>query len=253
MNHKKLLISLILVFSLIASPVFAAIAIDATANGGGTTATSISWSHTTTGSNRILFVGFRFASATNDVTSVTYNGVAMTAITCSAAPQAAQFACLYYLVAPATGLNTATVNLSSSVRVEPVSISYTGASQTGVPDATSVATTTASNSVTATLTTVANNSWVVGYGYSSGATITEGNAGTVVEVRNSNAGFGMIDKNGAVSPVGATSTAITAAGADGTFAGIWSASFAPAAAAVVPVSRRRSIIIYAPELSKIYS
>ena len=52
-------------------------AFDAAGSGPSTSATSLTWSHTCAGANRILFVGFL---SNGTVTGVTYNGVAMTQV-----------------------------------------------------------------------------------------------------------------------------------------------------------------------------
>src|SRR5512132_4525114 len=60
-------------------PLGAQIAVDSSSNATGTTA-SLSWSHTVSGSNRILIVGTSHRDATQTVTGVTYGGLSLTPI-----------------------------------------------------------------------------------------------------------------------------------------------------------------------------
>jgi hypothetical protein len=57
-----------------------AIAVDATSQDHSATATSLTFSHTCSGSNRILFVGIVGDITTDTVTGVTYAGVSMTLV-----------------------------------------------------------------------------------------------------------------------------------------------------------------------------
>lgn len=95
------------------------IAFDAKANNGGSTAdgSAATWNHTCSGSDRILLVmvaGNALTAANATVSSVTYNGVAVTAI--SGFPYSSgneEFVWMGYLVGPATGTNTVSVTVSS--------------------------------------------------------------------------------------------------------------------------------------------
>lgn len=141
-----------------------AIAFDATsysqANG-----TSLTVSHTCTGSNRILITGYYNNSGSSDpVTAMTYAGVAMTKIVGSAGSSGI-YRALYYLIAPATGANDLVVTTSGTVTSGLISASYTGVSQAGQPDAsgTSIVDTSVTNPVSKSITTVADNCWIVGF------------------------------------------------------------------------------------------
>lgn len=120
--------------------------------------TSRTWQHTCTGSNRILFVSFYTGTAYGSVSSVTYNGVAMTQINHVTGGNEEGF--LYYLVAPATGTNNVVVTIANSDSLGGSSLSYTGANQTAQPDA-NIAEHSTTTSPTSTLTVGANNSWAV--------------------------------------------------------------------------------------------
>jgi hypothetical protein len=83
----------------------------------------LTFSHTTSGADRLLLVGVTCVNAT--ISSVTYNGVGMTAVESGGASIR-----LYALVAPATGANNVVVTLSTDEAVCAVAASYTGVDQT---------------------------------------------------------------------------------------------------------------------------
>lgn len=199
-----------------------AIALDAQSNGAASNTTSVSWSHTCTGTNLALIVGI-WSQSGDAVTSVTYNSVAMTqavklAMTGSAA---GQYIYLYYLLNPATGTNTVAAT-SSGVGIDGASTSYTGVKQSGQPDATGTNVSTATTSLTTSLTTIADNCWLVGFAYT-GSTQT---AGTNTTLRGSPVAgiLCMIDSNSAQTPAGSKSMNVTQAS---NFAGMVMASISP--------------------------
>lgn len=107
----------------------------------GAPPSGLTWSHTCTGTNRLLVVGVAYAAGGayggNDSTasmSATYNGVSMTSAGIRHSNDATVgFAQLFYLVAPATGSNTVSVSISgwggNTVEVLGGSVSFTGVSQ----------------------------------------------------------------------------------------------------------------------------
>jgi len=124
-------------------------------------ATTLTYSHTCTGSNRILLVGVGLSGETDDVTGVTYNGVAMTRIGFdgNSASQAVS-SYLYYLIAPATGANNVVVSVSSGQNISSVASSYTGAKQTGQPDSSATNDSSTGTTLDLTTTVVATGSWL---------------------------------------------------------------------------------------------
>lgn len=100
--------------------------------GTATTGTSLSWSHTCSGTNRLLVVSINVGAASDDVeTTATYNGVSMTSAGRVASNnQIDGYTQLFYLVAPATGSNTVTVTSTLSKSLVGGSISFTGVDQT---------------------------------------------------------------------------------------------------------------------------
>lgn len=181
-----------------------AIAYDTIVNAsfGGSATLTKTWSHTCTGTDRLLFVNVHTDS--NVVTGVTYAGVAMTKIY----GQATDFYnTVWALVAPASGANNVVVTCSSSVNIIPMSISYTGCDQT-LPTIFNTGTTAAST-ITVSVTTTADNSWLMGYQRkNSGGAVTAG-AGTTIRADDTTYGFTTCDSGGPITPAGSASLALT--------------------------------------------
>lgn len=140
-----------------------AIAFDAAASSSGT-GTSLTYNHTCTGSNRILWVsiGVNSADSVDHVTGVTYNSVAMTrgpSMFSGVASLDGQY--LYYLVAPATGTNSVVVSTNNSQPIYATSVSYTGAKQSGQPDNTASSNGSGASTITLNITPSANGCWVI--------------------------------------------------------------------------------------------
>lgn len=151
-----------------------AIAYDATASGSTVFGTSATWSHTCTGSDRVLYVA---ASAGVTITGITYNGVSLTILAGSGTG-----AVLARLVAPATGANNVVVSTGSSEEIAGVSASYTGVDQT-TPDENTTSATTGDENPTINVTS-ATGKLVVGMSsYASNAAQSQ-TPGTGVTERN---------------------------------------------------------------------
>ena len=101
-----------------------------------TTASSISWSHTTgTGNNRLLLVAIGVHVATGmptTVTNITYGGVSLTQVTTAlysaANPRVRTY--VFQLINPASGTNTITVNFAAATLSVAGAVTYTGVNQT---------------------------------------------------------------------------------------------------------------------------
>lgn len=107
-----------------------AVAFDAASSAKGTLVSSLSWSHTCAGSDRLLWVGAgNGAFSPSLTTSVTYNGVSMTEID-DTIQGFAHLSC-HRLTAPATGAHTVAVTYAG-VNDEAIAgaVSYTGVDQT---------------------------------------------------------------------------------------------------------------------------
>lgn len=200
-----------------------AIAFDAGSSGNTGSGSSLTVAHTCTGSNRILWV-MGFTTGNDTVTGITYNAVAMTQAV-KKTTASSQTVYLYYLVAPATGANNIVLSDSGTNNLTIVGMSFTGASQTGVPDATSSNNNTGTTA-SVSLTTIADNCMVVaGYRFNTG-TKTAG-AGTT------NVGGFANPAEGSYLTTAKTPAGVVTMTEDSTASTIWGgviASFAPAAA-----------------------
>lgn len=131
------------------------------AGASSTASTALSWSHTCTGSNRLLVVGVTvgISSGTPTITGVTYAGVAMTSVgKINANNGSFGFVQLFQLVAPSTGANTVSVTATATpATMEGGSVSFTGVNQS-VPMAAAVTAAGSSTTPSATVTgTTAGN------------------------------------------------------------------------------------------------
>lgn len=208
-----------------------AITFDAAASGAVDTGTSLTFAHTCTGSNLVLWVGV----VSGATPTVTYNGVSLTSagtITSSGG----WIGTLFYLVAPSTGVNNVVIS-SASDFICGTSASYTGCAQTGVPES-SPTTQADANAGTHTLseTTVADNAWTV---MVAGCSVNNGvTAGTGSTVRSSAAttaniaSSAIMDSAAAITPAGAYSQSAYAQ--YGTNHVLVMASFAPAGGGATP-------------------
>lgn len=139
-----------------------AIAYDTGVNAGysGSGGTSKTWSHTTSGADRLLFIDG--LTDLNVVSGMTYAGVAMAYCTDQ---DTDYWTYIYAKAGAASGTNNCIISTSSSVNIIPMSISYTGCNSSaptivarnrtdGVGTASPIA---------LSITTVDDNSWVQGY------------------------------------------------------------------------------------------
>lgn len=183
------------------------------------------WSHTTSGSNRILFVECVFDTSTDPITAISYGGDPMNFLTSNHYLQtdnSNRYLVAYYLTNPLSGANNVSISFGSTTYVEGCwATSYTGAAQSGVPD--NVATSSASlvSSISTTFSPVANGSWIVSL--AGGERIPVGWTGSVGRGSINN-GFGIGDTNSSISGSHMTTYTLESS----TNMGIISWSFAPA-------------------------
>lgn len=218
-----------------------AIAFDATSLSTAQTTSPITWNHTCTGSDLILWVGFGLGGTSSDnVTGITYNGTSMTLGTKVQTPLDS-WIYLYYLIAPSSGTNTVSVSVSSAVDTKCGASSFTGANQTGQPDATTTNTGSSVTTLATNITTIADNSWVVGVSGASNLTLS---AGTGVTSRSGQVVQGVVwllgDSNSAKTPAGSYSM---------TFNDSSSVRMATAMASFSPSGGASTSAVFFPKLS----
>jgi len=199
------------------------IGFDATSNTGDLDAvTSYSWNHTCGASANLLAFGdsHRLGSAT--VSTVEYNAVAMTYIRTDTNGTYARTT-IYYLLAPTTGsAKSVAVTLSSNPsRVAGGVVSYSGARQSGQPDAHNGAN-GANGNKTVAVVTIVDNCWVFDAVVDMWGALACGNT----ERWNiaTNQGRGGSDTNAPKTPPGSQTMVWTGGGAEWA---ISAASFAP--------------------------
>lgn len=183
-----------------------AIAYDSSANGGSTSTSSLTFSHTCTGSNLVLTVFIKIFNTSNVLTGVTYgagNGVAMTAAS-SGQDADSRWSYVYTLINPATGANNVNITTSSATYVGGTSQSYTGCRQTSQPDVVGTPLNTASTTVDTTLTTITDNSWLIG-SYNGGRAYTAGSGTTSRQFNGSPDQLYSFDSGGAKTTKGSYS------------------------------------------------
>lgn len=181
-----------------------AIALDTFLERGSTSAsTTRTVSHTCTGSNLILFVGVWSPDATGTPTA-TYNGVGMTMIGTWKAAAFSGSTGLFMLVGPATGAHDYVVTFSGAGDIYTWSASYTGCKQTGQPDNNGEANGN-STSASISITTVADNCWLIG-SFTSLNNYTSAGANTTM--RGVADVFKWGDTNAAQTPAGSYSIAL---------------------------------------------
>lgn len=196
---KKFLV--LSIFFLLPSISYAAIAVDnASAGLESVTGTSLTYSYTVTGSNMFLNVCISVLAA-RTVSTVTYNGVAMTATPESPVVVSGDgySNSEYYLFAPATGAHNVVITPDSSSEIYSRASSYSGVLST-VLDAHGTSQTTGT-SLGVTLTTVQDNSWVIGCERSGGAGTISAGANTSFRGGTSHVGD-LADTNAAQTPAG---------------------------------------------------
>jgi putative pyrroloquinoline-quinone-binding quinoprotein len=145
-------------------------------NNGNTGQSSLSWSHTTSGTNRVLLVGVSWVGS-QTVSSVTYAGTAMTSIGSVINGSNAR-AQLFYLVAPATGANTVQVTMSAAAtEIVGGAVTFTGANQT-TPVGTFASATGNSSAPSVTVTSNAGETVIDTVEVNSSTAMTAGGAQT---------------------------------------------------------------------------
>lgn len=178
---------------------FGPIQLDNAKNGGIVNpGTSLTWSHTTAGTNRILFVAVFGNNPTDIITGVTYAGVPMELVNKRQVPSD-RWVYLFALINPALGTNNIIVSASGSTAIAGDSASYTGARQTNNPDVNTTNIASNQSSVSTSLTPLIDKSWtfLVAKGSGGSAPI----AGTGTKLRATGNDMSIFDSDGPITPI----------------------------------------------------
>lgn len=124
------------------------------------TATSFTWSHTVSGSNRALIVGVSIRNKSGEtVSSVTYAGTPLTFVAARDNETSARIE-IWQLVAPAVGTDNVVVTMSAPAKIIGGALSLTGVDQT-TPIAVSAFAAGSSKNPNLTLNAVPTKNWVM--------------------------------------------------------------------------------------------
>lgn len=193
--QKSELVSLL--DSLKPKAVEAAIAFNSTSTSWVASASSLTYSHTTGGSDRAIVVHvFAFNSAAT-FSSMTYNGTTVTTLGSRVADVANSEVRLHGIANPTTGANNIVITYSASKQIWSSAVSYTGVDQTTPFPDTTVTGTVTGTSLSASITTTVDQSWLVLGGRSPSRLPTAG-ASTKILVWNTSSpdATWMLDSNG---------------------------------------------------------
>jgi hypothetical protein len=148
----------------------------------GSTVTSFTYSYTTGGSDRLLIVQLYWQNS-RTVSTITYNGVAMTAVVSPLDTGGGERHGMWYLVNPASGANNLSVTFSGTTPYVALLSSYTGIDQASPIGATRTETgLETGTSYSEALTTTTNDSWIVwGTREYAGRTISAGADTTLLQ------------------------------------------------------------------------
>lgn len=171
------------------------------------TGSSATFSHTCSGSDRLLLVYTFNNGNSGDPTGITYNSVAMTKINTQATDGGGFKLTLWGLLAPATGSNSVVVTWATGDGINNcTAFSYTGVKQSGLPDSSNTGSSASSSSISVSTTVVASNCWLAGCTRSSNATQSGGTNASIVNACNSNGSQCVHDSNGTVGTGSQTAT-----------------------------------------------
>jgi hypothetical protein len=158
---------------------------------------------TVSGANPIIWMSVHDNSSNggDHIASVTYNGVPLTrieSITSGCVNLTPGF--LYMLVGPSIGLHDLIVTATDPIQIQGTVVSYTGARQTGQPDAHTQNTAEfTSGGITTFLSTITDNSWVVSANLN-WSLIPDSGTGVTTRTPKVNGWLG--DSNGPIHPAG---------------------------------------------------
>lgn len=205
-----------------------ALAVAFDANGWGTQGASspVTWTHVVTGSNPNLLVAWDNTGGSDVSTACTYNAAALSKLL-TTTPNAFS-AALWYIGNPSTGSNTVSVTLSGGVNNRSGSGSYSGCATSADNSGSTSKAGGGTSPSNLTITSVADNCWLVGKATAGDATLSAGTNTTFRSNVGDNYGI-WVDGNAAITPAGASTIQVTWTGGNQMiFVG---ATLAPATAA----------------------
>lgn len=211
------------------SPFRFAIAYDIGLTNQGSGASPVSWNHTVTGSNPNL-LGWSQTSGT-DSNTMTYNAVSMTSVQ---HPSNSLNCTLAYLGTPSTGVNSLAVSFTTGGWSRGASISYSGC-DTAIDNSNSAQVVAATTPLGVSITSVANNCWMVMCATLNNSAIAAG-ASTTDRLTDATFHIGWYDSNGVITPAGARTLQVTWSGSQNIV--LCAATLAPTASVVVVDSSR---------------
>jgi hypothetical protein len=175
----------------------------AASSGNITKGTSLVFSQTNSGSDRLLLLGGT-DNGINSWTATYPIGGSATAMTLLGS-NASLGNRVFYQINPDTGANNITATRSGSGFIVCVATAYSGVKQTGFPDNSVVSSynATPSTSISQAITPVADNCWAVLFGFwnANSGTVTAGANTTIRETEVNASGLnGVGDSNGPITP-----------------------------------------------------
>lgn len=170
----------------------------------------------TNAAGNVLIVSTQNSSTSNldTINSVTYGGFSLTQVGTRQSAGTGQNTYVWILQNPPTGANnivTAYTEIGIGNTIQVNAVSYSGASLTGQPDATNGSASGSATTVTPSVTTIADNCWVIiVFTNFQGGTVTTTNG---LVVRTTLSGGQIYDSNAAIHPAGSYSSAFSGFGA----------------------------------------
>src|SRR3990167_3702009 len=151
--------------------------------------------------NRVLICGVTGHTTSDEMTAATYNGVSMTKIGVVKNPgDGARYIYLWMLVNPASGTNDLVYTNNSSVFCFSGATVLSGVSAEDTTASAKTKTATSGSTYNHSITTVADNCWLVGFTSNNGNNIS---AGANTTLREASASAVRSDTNAAQTPAGA--------------------------------------------------
>ena len=204
----------------------AAIAFDAQSTVAATTGTSLTFAHTTTGTDRMIFANYHSDTGSDLITGITYNSVSMTQVGSSIRVPSDRYMGMYFLRNPASGSNNVVLTGSSSAAIRASAISFTGVFQSGAIDSSNTGTNSSQTGISVSTTSVADNAWTMLFAKDNNGGVTY--AGETMRLNADAGGHAVADSNAPITPAGSTSLSLTS-GASANHGAII-VSFAPSVA-----------------------